>query len=196
MFTAWGKPERRWIVTKPNRRQNKIKMDIAHYLGGVCSRLIGKSGKCLRIVHKSIGLQTMREISWTTKLKTASQRDALYRVLNNFCKQKCYLFCCPEFFSQTYCVDSQVADSACSATAYLGGVKNNIGTTGVTARVKVDDCAAMNNVSNHVTSILKWSQVKLFYSWIFQYTNRLWDFSYPNVNPGLSHCGTDIGSAC
>ncbi|PSN45953.1 Membrane-bound alkaline phosphatase, partial [Blattella germanica] len=58
----------------------------------------------------------------------------------------------------TYCVDSQVADSACSATAYLGGVKANIGTIGVTARVEVDDCAAMRNVSNQVTSILKWSQ--------------------------------------
>lgn len=60
--------------------------------------------------------------------------------------------------SKTYCVDSQVADSACSATAYLGGVKANIGTAGVTGRVQVDDCAAMNNASNQVTSILKWSQ--------------------------------------
>jgi len=60
--------------------------------------------------------------------------------------------------SKTYCVDSQVADSACSATAYLGGVKNNIGTIGVTGHVKVGDCAAMNNASNQVSSILKWSQ--------------------------------------
>ncbi|KDR12135.1 membrane-bound alkaline phosphatase-like [Zootermopsis nevadensis] len=60
--------------------------------------------------------------------------------------------------SKTYCVDSQVADSSCSATAYLGGVKGNIGTAGVTGRVKVDDCAAMRNVSNQVPSILKWSQ--------------------------------------
>ncbi|XP_069680535.1 membrane-bound alkaline phosphatase-like [Periplaneta americana] len=60
--------------------------------------------------------------------------------------------------SKTYCVDSQVADSACSATAYLGGVKANIGTIGVTGRVQVNDCAAMMNVSNQVTSILKWSQ--------------------------------------
>ena len=65
-------------------------------------------------------------------------------------------------FSQTYCVDSQVADSACSATAYLGGVKNNIGTIGVTGRVKAGDCAAMNNASNHVSSILKRFQVNIF----------------------------------
>jgi alkaline phosphatase len=56
-------------------------------------------------------------------------------------------------------VDSQVADSACSATAYLGGVKANIGTIGVTAAVKLNDCKGMRNISNQVTSILKWSQV-------------------------------------
>jgi alkaline phosphatase len=62
-------------------------------------------------------------------------------------------------------VDSQVADSSCSATAYLGGVKGNIGTAGVNGRVKVDDCAAMRNVSNQVPSILKWSQV-IFASYV------------------------------
>jgi alkaline phosphatase len=60
---------------------------------------------------------------------------------------------------QTYCVDNQVADSACSATAYLGGVKANIGTIGVMAKVKLNDCKGMRNASNQVTSILKWSQV-------------------------------------
>ncbi|KAJ9577041.1 hypothetical protein L9F63_006389, partial [Diploptera punctata] len=60
--------------------------------------------------------------------------------------------------SKTYCVNSQVADSACSATAYLGGVKANIYTIGVNGRVNMDDCEAMRNSSNHVTSILQWSQ--------------------------------------
>ncbi|PSN45949.1 hypothetical protein C0J52_16536 [Blattella germanica] len=60
--------------------------------------------------------------------------------------------------SKTYCVNSQVADSACSATAYLGGVKGNIGTIGVNARVQLSDCAAMKNTSNHVSSVLHWSQ--------------------------------------
>lgn len=59
---------------------------------------------------------------------------------------------------QTYCVNSQVADSACSATAYLGGVKANIGTIGVTANVKMGDCRAMSNTSNHVTSVLEWAR--------------------------------------
>ncbi|XP_054285830.1 membrane-bound alkaline phosphatase-like [Macrosteles quadrilineatus] len=60
--------------------------------------------------------------------------------------------------SKTYCVNSQVADSACSATAYLGGVKANIGTIGVTANVKMGDCHAMTNTSNHVTSVLEWAR--------------------------------------
>lgn len=51
-----------------------------------------------------------------------------------------------------------MADSACSATAYLGGVKANSATIGVTARVKLDDCIASTNPANHVSSILSWSQ--------------------------------------
>ena len=41
---------------------------------------------------------------------------------------------------RTYCLDSMVAGSACSASAYLGGVKNNIGTIGVSGRVKYKQC--------------------------------------------------------
>lgn len=62
--------------------------------------------------------------------------------------------------SKTYCVDKQVADSACSATAYLGGVKANKDTVGVTAAVKRGDCDAMNDVSNHVQSVAHYSQLK------------------------------------
>lgn len=61
--------------------------------------------------------------------------------------------------SKTYCVDYQVADSACSATAYLCGVKANEGTIGVTAEVARDECSTMNNQSNHVDSIARWSQL-------------------------------------
>lgn len=56
-------------------------------------------------------------------------------------------------------MDRQVADSACSATAYLCGVKANYGTLGVTAAVHRDDCGPMNNQSNHVFSIGRWSQL-------------------------------------
>jgi alkaline phosphatase len=63
----------------------------------------------------------------------------------------------PHFgFSHTYCVDKQVADSACSATAYLGGVKTNYKTIGVNANVKVSQCDV--NEDDHVKSIAKWAQ--------------------------------------
>ncbi|KAJ3645656.1 hypothetical protein Zmor_023297 [Zophobas morio] len=62
--------------------------------------------------------------------------------------------------SKTYCVNYQVADSACTATAYLGGVKANLGTVGVTASVDWEDCNAMTNTSNNVDSIAQWAQVK------------------------------------
>ncbi|KAJ8936805.1 hypothetical protein NQ318_003050, partial [Aromia moschata] len=60
--------------------------------------------------------------------------------------------------SKTYCVDSQTADSACSGTAYLGGVKANRGTIGVTAAVEKNDCDAMLVEENQVLSIARWSQ--------------------------------------
>ena len=51
-----------------------------------------------------------------------------------------------------------MADSACSATAYLGGVKANYATLGVTAAVQLGDCLAENNTANHVHSIIAWAQ--------------------------------------
>lgn len=60
--------------------------------------------------------------------------------------------------SKTYCVDSQVADSACSSTAYLSGVKANLGTIGVTAAVVRSDCKASQRPENQVNSILRWAQ--------------------------------------
>ncbi|XP_058066266.1 alkaline phosphatase-like [Anopheles bellator] len=59
---------------------------------------------------------------------------------------------------KTYCVDKQVADSACSATAYLCGVKANYATIGVTAAVNYSNCAASLDPRNRVQSILAWAQ--------------------------------------
>lgn len=59
--------------------------------------------------------------------------------------------------SKTYCVDAQIADSACSATAYLTGVKANIGTIGVTSDVLRDNCAAATNPDYMVDSIAVWA---------------------------------------
>lgn len=60
--------------------------------------------------------------------------------------------------SKTYCTNVQVADSACSATSFLCGVKANYGTIGVSAAVLQGDCMGQNNTSNHVDSIIKFAQ--------------------------------------
>ncbi|XP_073970961.1 alkaline phosphatase 1 isoform X3 [Rhodnius prolixus] len=59
--------------------------------------------------------------------------------------------------SKTYCVDKLVADSACSGTAYWSGVKANLGTLGVTAQVKMNDCNAVNR-STSVKTLLDYGQ--------------------------------------
>lgn len=55
-------------------------------------------------------------------------------------------------------MDSQVADSACSATAYLTGVKGNIETIGVSAAVANRDCAASDDPANQAASSMLWAQ--------------------------------------
>lgn len=59
--------------------------------------------------------------------------------------------------AKTYCVDYQVADSACTATAYLSGVKANFATIGVSAKVKLSDCDGTQNRAEYTTSIAKWA---------------------------------------
>ena len=56
--------------------------------------------------------------------------------------------------SQTYNVDHSTPDSAGTATAYLCGVKANMGTIGVTDQVQYGDCSAVTE-STKVRSILK-----------------------------------------
>lgn len=51
-----------------------------------------------------------------------------------------------------------MADSACTATAYLGGVKGNYATIGLTASVPLGDCHSENNTAHHVHSLAKWAQ--------------------------------------
>ncbi|XP_037813544.1 membrane-bound alkaline phosphatase-like [Lucilia sericata] len=60
--------------------------------------------------------------------------------------------------SKTYCANAQVPDSACTATAYLCGVKANIVTIGVNANVEFNNCTASMDPKNHVSSIAAWAQ--------------------------------------
>ncbi|XP_045517675.1 membrane-bound alkaline phosphatase-like isoform X2 [Pieris brassicae] len=60
--------------------------------------------------------------------------------------------------AKTYCVDSNVADSACSGTAYLTGVKANSGTVGLSGIVKRGDCEGQRDTANTVTGLVDWAQ--------------------------------------
>ncbi|GAB0093477.1 Alkaline phosphatase [Sergentomyia squamirostris] len=59
--------------------------------------------------------------------------------------------------AKTYCIDAQVADSACTGTAYMTGVKTNFFTLGVNGQVTMGDCKSANNPSTHTESIAKWA---------------------------------------
>lgn len=58
--------------------------------------------------------------------------------------------------SKTYNVDHQVPDSAGTATAFLCGVKANLGTLGVNQNVKRRSCVD-TTAENKVNSVLRWS---------------------------------------
>ena len=63
--------------------------------------------------------------------------------------------------TKTYCTDAQVADSACTATAYLCGVKTDIDTIGLDSNVIYKNCSTQNEKANQVSSIMAWAQVCL-----------------------------------
>ncbi|XP_060854441.1 alkaline phosphatase-like [Rhopalosiphum padi] len=62
--------------------------------------------------------------------------------------------------SKTYCVDRQVPDSACTATAYLSGVKTNYEMIGLSASVKLNDCPGSVAPGNQTQSLADWSMAK------------------------------------
>lgn len=59
--------------------------------------------------------------------------------------------------AKTYCVNRQVADSACTATAYLSGVKTNYGMINVGPHVPRYNCA-YNRTESEFLGLLKWAQ--------------------------------------
>ncbi|XP_030387605.1 membrane-bound alkaline phosphatase-like [Scaptodrosophila lebanonensis] len=62
--------------------------------------------------------------------------------------------------SRTYCANAQVPDSACTATAYLCGVKTNIVAIGISAAVNFNNCSGSEDPANQVSSIADWAQKK------------------------------------
>jgi len=59
--------------------------------------------------------------------------------------------------SKTYCVDKQVADSACTSTAYLTGVKAMGSTIGLNAQATRRNCADSMDTTKHTESIGSWA---------------------------------------
>ena len=69
-----------------------------------------------------------------------------------------------------YNIDYQTPDSAATATAFLCGVKAQLGTIGVDGRAKRTNCPS--SIGTNVTSILDWAQqagkiLQIFESKIF-----------------------------
>ncbi|ETN66325.1 alkaline phosphatase [Anopheles darlingi] len=58
---------------------------------------------------------------------------------------------------RTYCVDRQVSDSSCTATAYLSGVKINYGMVNIAASVPRYTCQYDRNASDF-EGLLRWAQ--------------------------------------
>ncbi|CAG0894802.1 unnamed protein product [Darwinula stevensoni] len=60
---------------------------------------------------------------------------------------------------KSYCVDRQVADSACTATAIFSGIKSRYATMGVDINSNYNDCqSVLNNAINHPDSIVVWAK--------------------------------------
>ncbi|KAG4072479.1 hypothetical protein HA402_004411 [Bradysia odoriphaga] len=60
--------------------------------------------------------------------------------------------------SKTYCVDYQVSDSGCAATALLHGVKANKMTIGVSSAAQPLNCQDSSDLRKHTQSIAAWAQ--------------------------------------
>ncbi|XP_058459068.1 alkaline phosphatase-like [Malaya genurostris] len=60
--------------------------------------------------------------------------------------------------AKTYCINYQVSDSSCTATAILTGVKNNYGTIAVSGHVPLMNCEKSLVEENRLTSILRYAQ--------------------------------------
>lgn len=52
----------------------------------------------------------------------------------------------------------QVPESACTATAFLSGIKTNFGVLSMSGKVEQRNCTAEFDTSNHVNSIFDYAQ--------------------------------------
>ncbi|EAT45426.1 AAEL003309-PA [Aedes aegypti] len=59
---------------------------------------------------------------------------------------------------KTYCVNRQVADSACTGTAYFSGVKGNYGMLNIVASISRYTCDYEKNNATELDGLMKWAQ--------------------------------------
>lgn len=60
--------------------------------------------------------------------------------------------------SKTYCINYQVPDSACTATAIFAGIKNNYNVISLTGDVNLSNCTAQQDTKTHIDNIFKYAQ--------------------------------------
>lgn len=60
--------------------------------------------------------------------------------------------------SKTYCLDRTVPDSACTATAFFRGIKNNNGILGLNGFARRSNCNDSKDTRLYTNSIAKWAQ--------------------------------------
>jgi alkaline phosphatase len=60
--------------------------------------------------------------------------------------------------SKTYCINYQVPDSACTATAIFSGIKNNHNVLSLSGEVDIRNCTAQRDNSTHIDTIFKYAQ--------------------------------------
>ena len=70
-----------------------------------------------------------------------------------------------------------MADSACTATAYLCGIKTDVDTLGLDANVEYKNCTTQMDPTIQVDSVMTWAQV-----WTFPRRNSICRISYKFVS--------------
>ena len=100
---------------------------------------------------------------WVYQKRKVSQQLSLFLLPSN------HIF----LIYYRYNIDHQTPDSAATATAYLCGVKAQLGTIGVDGRTKRNDCPS--SLEAHIDSILDWAQNQSI-SFLFDFLNIAAEF--------------------
>lgn len=142
------------LEKRKNLMTNKKAKNIILFLGDGMSGSTVTAARILQAERNNISLSQAEPLSFENFIVTGLSRVSDQRFLLIFLGPPKVISFIFYFFLifQTYCLDYYVADSACSATAYLCGCKGNVGTVGVTAAVKPKNAKASVDPNNRVHS--------------------------------------------